>query len=306
MATASGAREIVRQFRGDWHGTYGLTAGPGHRPHDRSLKVWDAPDGTVRVHSFAGDDWRACREHLGLDDGDDGDDGDDWRDRRDRRPSLERPCPAAPSGPTARVRDLLRTACAVDLVPDAVAYLTSRCLWPLPAGCALKAHATADYWHPSEDGTPRRLGRFPALVAAVHDAAGELVTAHVTYLQDGRKLATHEPRKILSPLAGRAGCAFRMMLAAGGTLGLAEGIETALAAHRLHGGPVWATLTAGLLAAFEPPPGIERLVLFADADQAGLKAAWSLRDRVRAVAMELRTPPPGCKDWADALAVRHG
>ncbi len=299
MATGWNAREIVRHFRGDWHGTYGLMAGPGHRPHDRSLKVWDAPDGSVRVHSFAGDDWRACREHLGLVD------SDDWRDRRPE-PAHPRPAAPPPAGPPARVRGLLRTACAVDLVPDAVAYLTSRHLWPLPAGCALRAHAAAEYWHSGEDGTPRLVGRFPALVAAVYDAAGALVTAHVTYLQAGRKLATHTPRKLLSPLAGRAGCAFRMLPAAGGTLGLAEGIETALAAHRRHGGPVWATLTAGLLAAFVLPPGIERLIIYADADPAGLKAAWSLRDRVRAIEMELRTPPPGCKDWADALALRHG
>ena len=43
-----------------------LVPGPGHSPKDRSLAVWiddAAPDG-FRVHSFAGDHWRRCREHV--------------------------------------------------------------------------------------------------------------------------------------------------------------------------------------------------------------------------------------------------
>ena len=47
------------------------------------------------------------------------------------------------------MRDLLRTATAPDLVPDVVAYLDSRRLWPLPSGCVLRAHAGVEYW---EDG----------------------------------------------------------------------------------------------------------------------------------------------------------
>lgn len=298
MAVCSDARAIVKQFRGEWRGKYGVVPGPGHSPRDRSLKVWDAADGSVRVHSFAGDDWRVCRQHLGLDE------GDDWR----RRPAAPRPQPAAPkpSGLPERVRQIARTACAVELVPDAVAYLGSRLLWPLPPGCGLKAHASAEYWHRDGGGRPRMIGRFPALVAEVRDGAGALVTVHVTYLHDGRKLASHEPRKILSGTSGHTGSACRLLPIGGPELGIAEGIETALAAQRLHGGPVWAALNAGLLAAFVPPQGVERLVIYADADAPGLKAAWALRDRLPGVPMELRAPPAGCKDWADALGARHG
>ena len=60
------ARSITKARGGDWSGNYGLLPGPGHSPKDRSLKVWDGPDGGVLVHSFAGDDWRDCRAHLGL------------------------------------------------------------------------------------------------------------------------------------------------------------------------------------------------------------------------------------------------
>jgi hypothetical protein len=61
------AAAIVKARGGDWCGSYGLVAGPGHSPRDRSLKVWQADD-RILVHSFAGDDWRDCRAHLGLDD----------------------------------------------------------------------------------------------------------------------------------------------------------------------------------------------------------------------------------------------
>jgi hypothetical protein len=43
-----------------------LCPGPGHSPRDRSLAVRldpRAPDGFL-CHSHAGDDWRACRDHV--------------------------------------------------------------------------------------------------------------------------------------------------------------------------------------------------------------------------------------------------
>src|ERR1700722_3864303 len=49
--------------------------------------------------------------------------------------------------PTAKIRALVRSACAVADCSDAVAYLGSRGLWPLPSGCGLKAHPALDYWH---------------------------------------------------------------------------------------------------------------------------------------------------------------
>jgi hypothetical protein len=43
-----------------------LAPGPGHGPRDRSLSVRidpGAPNGFL-CHSFAGDDWRQCRDHV--------------------------------------------------------------------------------------------------------------------------------------------------------------------------------------------------------------------------------------------------
>jgi putative DNA primase/helicase len=206
--------------------------------------------------------------------------------------------PEAPSSPTRRVREILRGTCEPADAEDAIAYLESRKLWPLPQGLRLRAHASVEYWH---DG--KRLGRFAALVADLRDVAGELVTLHLTYLAGGRKLPDHEPRKLLSPLTGRQGCAARLTPLAGDTLGVAEGLETAIAAHRLQELPTWAALNAGLLAKFEPPPTVRRLVVFADRDAPGLEAAARLMERLQGrVRLELRVPPAPAKDWADVLA----
>lgn len=207
----------------------------------------------------------------------------------DRRAQTQ---PAQPARPTARVQHVLRTSAAPELVPDVSAYLTSRRLWPLPAGCTLRAHAGVPYF----DGKDQ-VGLFPALLAEIVDNAGERVSAHVTYLRCGRKVDMSAPRKILSPLTGRIGCCVRLMPMAE-TLGIAEGIETALAANRIHSVPVWSALNTSLLVKFEPPPEVKRLIIFADRDPAGLEAAWHLRDKL-SIPCELKVPPDG--DWNDVL-----
>jgi putative DNA primase/helicase len=65
-------RAIARVLGGEVSGAQVLAPGPGHGKLDRSLSVKlsaTSPDGFL-VHSFAGDDWRDCfdhvRERLGL------------------------------------------------------------------------------------------------------------------------------------------------------------------------------------------------------------------------------------------------
>jgi putative DNA primase/helicase len=198
--------------------------------------------------------------------------------------------------PTRRVLALLRETCAIEDCDAARIYLTSRSLWPLPPGHLLRAHPSVQYW---SDG--QRIGRFPALVTAVRDFEGELVTVHVTYLTElGTKLQEYEPRKILSSLTNRYGCAGRIMEGLDNVLGIAEGIETALSASKLTGVPTWAALNAGLLAKFQPPESIDRLIIFADRDIAGLEAATVLMERLQEkVKLEIRSPR--MKDWNDVL-----
>jgi putative DNA primase/helicase len=203
--------------------------------------------------------------------------------------------------PPARVRSLTRSTCAVADCPDAVEYLGTRGLWPLPPNCGLRAHVAVDYFDQGQ-----RVGKFAALVAEVRDHAGALVTAHVTYLRDGRKLEGHEPRKLLGPLTGREGCAVRLM-PAGELLGIAEGLETALSAAALDGVPVWAALNTSLLGKFEPPATVRTLRIYADRDEPGLLAAAHLMERLQGrVRVELKTPPAPAKDFNDLLSRHRG
>lgn len=198
---------------------------------------------------------------------------------------------------SVRVRNLLAATVSPERVQDTVRYLASRKLWPLPDGCEWRAHEGIEYWD-----NWKKIGRFPALVAEVKDIEGDLVTAHVTYLCGGRKLDTYAPRKILSRLTGRRGCAVRLMPVLGEVLGVAEGIETALAAHNFHGISVWAALNTALLAKFIPPPEVNRLIIFADRDDAGIDAANRLCSALESrCSVELSLPPVNYNDWADVL-----
>ncbi len=65
-------REIAKALGGEVSGQQALCPGPGHDPADRSLSVRisaSSPDGFL-THSFARDDFRACRdlvrERLGF------------------------------------------------------------------------------------------------------------------------------------------------------------------------------------------------------------------------------------------------
>jgi putative DNA primase/helicase len=209
--------------------------------------------------------------------------------------------PANVARPTARVFTLRRERCEIADCDEVVSYLEGRGLWPLPAGCSLKAHVSVPYW----DGG-RQIGRYPALVADVVDIAGELVTCHVTWLCGGKKLVGYEPRKKVSKLEGRIGCAVRLMPLVGDILGVGEGIETCLSAALIHGLPVWSALDAGLLAKFEPPPGVKTLRVYADRDEPGLTAAIRLKEKLEdRLQINICIPPTASKDWNDVLLLRN-
>lgn len=88
-------------------------------------------------------------------------------------------------------------------------------------------------------------------------------------------------------------------------LGIAEGIETALAAARLFNMPVWAATNATMLAKWQPPDCAREIIVFGDADPAfgGQAAAYSLAHRlaVRDRTVRVELPPQIGTDWADVL-----
>lgn len=161
-------------------------------------------------------------------------------------------------------------------------------------------------WHPNvdyrQDG--ELVGTYPAMLAPV-TRNGQFLTLHVTYLQDGHKAPVDPCRKLL-PGPGFKGGAVELY-PAGPTLGIAEGIETAIAASMMHQVPVWASLNTSLMKSWLPPEGVERVVIFGDhdANHAGQAAAHTLAHRLHGrVDVDVRFPAePG--DWNDVLRRCH-
>jgi putative DNA primase/helicase len=141
-------------------------------------------------------------------------------------------------------------------------------------------------WHP--DLLDRISGyRGPALVGLVTDALTcEPINLHRTWLQpDGSgKASIDNPRRLLKGHRSRG--VIRLWPDQEVTLGLVvgEGVETCLAAALESLTPVWATISAGNLAAFPVLPGIEALTILADHDKPNLKTG---KRAGRAAALEL-------------------
>jgi hypothetical protein len=193
-------------------------------------------------------------------------------------------------------------------------YLQARALGEVlkepPA--VLRAHPGLEYW----DGV-HSLGRYPAMVALFHGAAGTAVTLHCTFLrQDGcAKASVPSPKKILGVAVHGAtkGGAIHLNEPRGGILGIAEGIETALSLRLLKGIPVWASFCADNLARAHLPNQLHELFIGVDVDEsgkgeqvaralAGRVAKWSRRTRVYLVTPELGGPG----DLNDELRGRAG
>lgn len=187
-------------------------------------------------------------------------------------------------------------------------YLANRGL-AVPDTHMLRFHTALDYWH---DG--QCTGQFPAMLAAVTSPTGELVAVHRTFLTpDGRKAPVPTVKKLCSPAGAMGGASIKI-----GTpcarpdgrlgLGIAEGIETALAASNLFGVPVWAGVSAHGLASFTPPPSVRNVYVFADNDvsQTGQKAAAKLAERLARQGFTARIhTPPTIGDWHDELTMQE-
>ena len=163
-------------------------------------------------------------------------------------------------------------------------------------GGVVRFHPALGYWKRNDGNEAELVGRYPALVALVTGADGAPVTVHRTYLTpDGRKAPVPDPKKLMGYPGGRlVGGAIRLF-GPGPTLGVAEGIETALAVHLRTGMPVWSAVSAGLLARLEPPAETALVVVWADRDRSGVEeaAALTLRERLlgRGIPVAVHLPP---------------
>ena len=175
-------------------------------------------------------------------------------------------------------------------------YLIGRGLAGLAASNALRYRA--DVSHPAEKRGTRR----PAMLALVQDVTGAPIAVHRTYITRGGNKADVEPVKAsVGPIFGGA----IRLDAAAAELVVGEGIETSASAGRLLGLPAWAAIAAGNLAqALQLPPEVCSVVIAADADGPGRKAAEAAAARWQREGRRVRiaTPDTAGADFNDILA----
>jgi len=187
-----------------------------------------------------------------------------------------------------------RPICASD---HAYAYLESRVTLPDLMPSCLRFVAKAR----EPDGTYH-----PTMIALVHGADGVPVSLHRTFLGAKGKADIAKPRALM-PGNHPDGSAVRLFPVKGACLGIAEGIETALAAAARFNVPVWAALTANALSKWVPPSGVDHVLVFGDCDASftGQAAAYSLARRLTTqfrVKVDVHIPQTIGRDWADSDA----
>jgi putative DNA primase/helicase len=297
------ARDAARRLGGEVAGRDTiLCPGPGHSPKDRSLSVkldLGAQDGFV-VYSYAGDDWRKCREYvltaLGL------------SARLGARGAYHLPIASTPR-PT---RNRRRTRGAQKIwrgtSPGASSvvesYLASRGLvcdrWPP----SLRFHPSC----PRPRDTAGNLQRpLPAMVALVEHIQHGAVAVHCTYLRpDGSAkadLPKNEQRACFGPLAGgavRFGEPHPDLW-----LVIGEGIESTLSAALSCGLPGWAAISASGIEKLLLPFNSTHVVIAADNDLNGrgqraaqrAGAHWHAEGRHVRIAV----PPTAGTDFNDLI-----
>lgn len=154
-------------------------------------------------------------------------------------------------------------------------------------------------YHPSD-----RKKDYWVMAALVSDQSGNLVSVHRTFLhEDGRKAGELSPSKMLMAGTIPHGSAIRLMRAAS-HMGIAEGIETALAASLMTGIPTWSVISAPFMKSWKPPKGVKKLTIFSDNDAnfTGQAAAYEVARQLvmqSGIKVDVRVPATVGEDWAD-------
>lgn len=176
-------------------------------------------------------------------------------------------------------------------------YLASRGL-SLPEA-AVKYNPKVAYY---EGG--KFVKNYPAMLAIFANQNGAPNSLHITYLTpEGTKAKVDTVRKIMTPKEPLAGGAIRLFKQSN-VMGVAEGIETALAASQMDDLPVWACANANMLERWNPPEGVEWVHIYADNDKnyTGQAVAYKLANRLSLAGVRVLVCVPEIfGDWNDVL-----
>jgi putative DNA primase/helicase len=207
-----------------------------------------------------------------------------------------------PSTNPRLVLQRMMNSCVDDRQPM-IDYLNGRGLTVIPS--CLQFHPSLTYINDEN----KIVGDYPAMMSKVIGSDDSAQSIHRTYLGD-----VPTRRKMMPPIrnGGLKGAAIRLMPVDNGILGLAEGIETAIAVHELAAMkgsdlPVWACLNAGQLGQFDIPKKLEihTVVICGDNDEnfTGHAATYLLAKRMflKGLKVQIRIPTRPGTDWLDVL-----
>ena len=146
---------------------------------------------------------------------------------------------------------------------------------------------------------------FPAVVAGGQGPDGKLCAVQRIFLTADftRKAGVTNPKMSLGPTAGGS----VRLGPAQAEIGVAEGVETGLAAMQLYGMPVWCTLGASNLANLVLPDSVVSVVVFGDNGSAGRAAAKVAAETFSQQGREVRVafPEDGVGDFNDLLQLQR-
>lgn len=192
------------------------------------------------------------------------------------------------------LRQMWKASKAITPDDDAGRYLLSRNLQPI---------ADSLRFLPRCRVTGESVKELAAMIALVRSPDGNPLTLHRTYLQDGAKASIASPRRMM---AGETPIGSYIQLGpVSDCLGIAEGIETALAVKRDYGVTCWSAISDAGLAAFNPPESVRELRIYGDNDRnyAGQAAAYALAKRLslsqREINVSVYLPQSAGTDFAD-------
>ncbi|MHB2560725.1 toprim domain-containing protein, partial [Klebsiella pneumoniae] len=118
----------------------------------------------------------------------------------------------------------------------------------------------------------RHAGRiYQALYALATDDKAELCYLHQTLLDGDRKADIDSAKRLKSlqedSYLDHARSVAIRMFPVSTTIGIAEGIETALSCNQVYGVNTWAVINSGFMKKFRVPAGVKHLIIFADMDK---------------------------------------
>lgn len=205
----------------------------------------------------------------------------------------------APGGTPTAARRLWAASRSIDGTLVA-AYLAARGIEHVDDEGALRFHPACYYRASSDDASDVRPA-WPAMIAAVTDAAGAVVGVHRTWLDPaGGKAPVACPRRAMGHLLGH-GVRFGK---AGRVIAAGEGIETVLSLRRIMPTmPMIAGLSAAHLAAIDFPKELRRLYAACDDDPAGAAALATLGERAAQLGVETLPLRPQRDDFNSDLCL---